>query len=1193
MKKLTLLGMILTCLLGLALWQQQRFVAKAAPMFNTLTVINTSDSGPGSLRQAIADGASGDTIVFDATVFATPQTINLTSGELTLDKSLTIDGPGANQLTINANGTSRVFMIPSLVALELNIVALEGLTIAGGNGVAGGGIHQGFGTLTITNVSVIGNNATISGGGIYIRDGTLTVINSTIASNTGSSNAGVYNQFGTMTLTNSTVSDNFANTNGGGLANGGILTVTNSTISNNAALTSGGGIFSSGTETLNNTIVAGNLTGPGPSDIVGTIEVANNNLIGNAGSSGGIANGVNGNKVGNAGVGTLNINTIIEITLENNGGPTQTHRLMPLSPAIDAGSNALAAGLTTDQRGIGFPRTIGSAVDIGSYEAACPMLVTNTNDSGAGSLRQTIAEACPNATITFDTAGAFSTPQTILLTTGELVINKSLQIQGPGASQVTVSGNHASRVFLIDYNNIVTLDGLTVTGGNGASTVDSGTGGGIDNNGTLTITNSTVSGNSGGSGGGIGGIGTLTLINCTVSGNSGDKGGGIGSFGTARLINCTVTGNSASIAGGGVFDIGLGGGTTANNTIIAGNTRNDGTTPDDILGPLGSIFRPANNNLIGDAATSGGIANGVNGNIVGNGGAGTIDINTVLNTTLANNGGPTLTHALVPGSPALNAGTNALALDAANQPLTTDQRGTGFPRIIGGTVDIGAYEDAFNTTPTITGATIASQAGSPASSSQIATVNDVEDDEDTLTVTATPLSGSGVTLSGISVDSSGNVTANVVASCNASNSTFTLRVTDNGNLFAEATLDVSVTSNPVPVLGTYPTTNVAGGASTTVTPDAVPTDNGTVATLTAAAPGFTGTFSGNPATGVITVTNANPPGSYSVTVTATDNCGATSTATFTLNVNNPPTITGATTSRQQGSAASSSPIATVNDLDQAENTLVVTVNSGASATVNGVTVSGISVDTSGNVTASVAASCTATNATFTLTVTDGNGATATATLNVTVNANTPPTLGTYSATTVTTGGSTTVTPSAAPADNGSISSRSVAAPGFTGTLSVNPAGVVSIGNAGPAGNYVVTVTLTDNCGVQTTRTFNLSVTTLFNFVGFFQPVDNAPTVNRVNAGQAIPVKFSLGGNQGLAIFAAGYPASQPISCNSGNPTDVIEETVTAGGSSLSYDATTGQYKYTWKTEKAWKGTCRKLVLTFSDGSVRFALFQFK
>ena len=100
----------------------------------TLTVTNTNDIGVGSLRGVLASAVSGDTIVFDtAGVFATPQTINLTSGVLTLDKSLTIDGPGANQLTINANGTSGVFIIPSAIAYASNIVALEGLTIAGGD----------------------------------------------------------------------------------------------------------------------------------------------------------------------------------------------------------------------------------------------------------------------------------------------------------------------------------------------------------------------------------------------------------------------------------------------------------------------------------------------------------------------------------------------------------------------------------------------------------------------------------------------------------------------------------------------------------------------------------------------------------------------------------------------------------------------------------------------------------------------------------------------------------------------------------------------------------------------------------------------------------------------------------------------------------------------------------------------------
>jgi Tol biopolymer transport system component len=116
---------------------------------------------------------------------------------------------------------------------------------------------------------------------------------------------------------------------------------------------------------------------------------------------------------------------------------------------------------------------------------------------------------------------------------------------------------------------------------------------------------------------------------------------------------------------------------------------------------------------------------------------------------------------------------------------------------------------------------------------------------------------------------------------------------------------------------------------------------------------------------------------------------------------------------------------------------------------------------------------------------------------------------------------------------------------------------------------------------------------LYDFSGFFQPIDNPPTVNVVNAGSAIPVKFSLSGDKGLSIFAAGYPASQQIACIGGIPVDDIEETMTAGNSSLSYDPTTDRYNYVWKTERGWRGTCRQLVVKLNDGSTHVANFQFR
>ncbi|MCL4861319.1 MAG: PxKF domain-containing protein, partial [Caldilineaceae bacterium] len=118
----------------------------------------------------------------------------------------------------------------------------------------------------------------------------------------------------------------------------------------------------------------------------------------------------------------------------------------------------------------------------------------------------------------------------------------------------------------------------------------------------------------------------------------------------------------------------------------------------------------------------------------------------------------------------------------------------------------------------------------------------------------------------------------------------------------------------------------------------------------------------------------------------------------------------------------------------------------------------------------------------------------------------------------------------------------------------------------------------------------------FSFSGFLQPVDNYPTVNTVNGGQAIPVKFSLGGDQGLDIFASGYPKAVAYSCGSegDGSSALIEETVTnSGKSSLQYDPVTDTYTYVWKTDKAWAGTCRRLVVKLSDNSEQVALFQFK
>jgi hypothetical protein len=251
-------------------------------------------------------------------------------------------------------------------------------------------------------------------------------------------------------------------------------------------------------------------------------------------------------------------------------------------------------------------------------EGRClPSTVTNLNDAGPGSLRDAIASTPPGGTVDFDAALA----GTIDLTTGDLAITNDLTITGPGADALTVSGNHASRVFDIAAGFTVDISGLTV--GDGATNAD---GGGILNSGILTVTNCTVSGNSAADGGGIDNhFGTLMVTNTTLSSNSAQYwGGGIYNVqGTVTVADSTLTGNSANSDGGGILNDSPGGMLTVTSSTLSDNSANFG----------GGIYNSGtltvtNSSLSGNSAvlgTGGGIYNGNPGTV------------TITNSTLSGN----------------------------------------------------------------------------------------------------------------------------------------------------------------------------------------------------------------------------------------------------------------------------------------------------------------------------------------------------------------------------------------------------------------------------------------------------------------------------------------------------------------------------------------------------------------------------
>ncbi|MBA2678623.1 MAG: right-handed parallel beta-helix repeat-containing protein, partial [Ktedonobacteraceae bacterium] len=412
---LAVIALLLIALLGAA---GEYYVSRQP---SPLLVTNIHNSGTGSLRWCIDNAPTGGTITFDSGLQGT---LTLTGNSLTVQmgKELTINGPGADRLTLH-NGDAK----PVLVVPEKSRLTISGLSFQGGkqakqsillnhgqltiNNSAisrnsssgdGGGITSTNGTLALNYSTISGNSAENNGGGIYsynskitlntsavmknvssngngggiyFFNGTLTMRNSTIASNSSSAGGGIYSYNNTLSLLNDTIADNSATINGGGiLSYNSKLTLDKSTVFDNASKISGGGISTNVPDSpaairnrpviVERSIIAGNRGAEGV-DVSGTITTEGYNLFGQFA-------GANFTDSQSQHSTDKEVNRISDLRIDNmlneNGGSMMTHALLVGSPAIDAIPTSACDLKTadTDQRGVKRPQ--GGACDIGAYE---------------------------------------------------------------------------------------------------------------------------------------------------------------------------------------------------------------------------------------------------------------------------------------------------------------------------------------------------------------------------------------------------------------------------------------------------------------------------------------------------------------------------------------------------------------------------------------------------------------------------------------------------------------------------------------------------------------------------------------------------------------------------------------------------------------------------------------------------------
>ncbi len=696
------------------------------------------DFAPGklSLREAVrlSNKVSGvQTIEFHPALWADgPATIPLALGELTISDAVEIRGPGADLLTIDASGSdptpnehrgdgSRIFNI-SIAPSERNepadaAVTIAGLTLTGGDVYEPGGAIRSTSDLLIEGSRVVDNQTTSWGGGAWVQGASLTIVGSEISKNSSTRGGGAAVIDGNLSIAASTFTENTAASSagrGGGILVQGhsdLISIHDSTIVRNSSSHSGGGLHIETTAVgaavvVERTAVTENVVGNGAP-------------VGSRPASGGVFLAFN------AAGATLLFN---QVSVTQNaisgfgGGLALRLGLRSTATIVDSDLSDNTAGLTTP---VGSGGGLSVSMSI-SDSLRIERTTINGNKAGLHGGGLHFTTEYPNSGFTGVVAIVDSTiAGNSALASGGGVAALWMQLPGSDgpprprlepASEIRFASDGkpqnqemAPAAFADDAPVHLQIVRSTIHDNSAGWE-----GGGLFLHGSerTAIRDSTISLNrASGSGGGLARIARVAIVapdfpetlayNVTISGNSAAGNGGgayveLRSGGAVALTRVTVTNNlsdanrDATGAGGGVFL--ARGQLTLDHALVADNRDRTALAPD-LAGLLGATFSPRYS-LIGTSA-GGGLSPApvgspdADGNLIGGATPGT-NINPRLN-SLADNGGLTPTHALLPGSPAIDAGDPAF-IPGLNGAPEFDQRGAPYARVAGGRIDIGAYE---------------------------------------------------------------------------------------------------------------------------------------------------------------------------------------------------------------------------------------------------------------------------------------------------------------------------------------------------------------------------------------------------------------------------------------------------------------------------------------------------------------------